>query len=71
MSQSAPWRASASRTPDLLPPSAGMGRGLWTEGRGVEGGAHIPSIPGALSVQGSVVSMPAPRGVSQAQVSEA
>ena len=49
----APRRALASSIPNLLPPSAGLGRGLSTEGLGIEGGAHIPSIPGALSVQGS------------------
>lgn len=27
-----PWRASASCTPNLLPPSAGLGRGLLPEG---------------------------------------
>lgn len=32
----------------------------------MEGTAHIPSILGALSVQGSVMSMLAPRGVTQA-----
>lgn len=32
----------------------------------VEGRAHILSILGVLSVQGSVMSVPAPRGVTQA-----
>lgn len=33
----------------------------------MEGSAHIPSILGALSVQGSVMGRLAPRGVTQAR----
>lgn len=47
--------------PHLLPLRGGDGGSF-----SVEGTAHIPSILRALSVQGSVMSMLAPRGVTQA-----